>query len=480
MGVLRSMRRRATGLVLEGARYWSPPGSTIYAVEKNWTLATSVLSRSGAAQGKVFAATVGTTVGQNDFESIRPWSECRLCNLSDAGVVNAYLGDAGFVRDGTNGQVMVEIPKFYYSMDYLGGTGGFGYYAISADPQPGFAPHPAFVTNGIERSRIYVSAYLGAEVSAKLVSVTGVLPQYDKTRAQFRTLGRARGAGWGIMDFTSYSALQLLLLVMTANFDAQTVVGKGISEMYYDASCVATVAESSVNRIIVANAKSTGFLAGYRMGIGTALGGHQIAKYRLVTSVDVYDASNKAITFDGAAVNVALGNIAYVMPSTTGGADALGIHTGRAAGTDGGTEANFLGVQGMWGNFWQFIDGWNMDTSYYPWFNDNPATYEDAKFASPYKRVEAVVPSAADGYVRRFGFDPANPWQMMTGEVGGASAGPVGDYFYRSATPSERVLLVGGPWDSGSGDGPWNWYVSYASSTAYWLFGARLLYKGVT
>ena len=445
-----------------------------YGASKSFALTTSTLTRTRGAFGKLYTPTVGASVGANDFELLEPWSKCRLCNLSDAGVVNAYQGDVGFILDGTNGQVMVEIPKFYYRVEKQ--TDAWE-WVLSPIAQPGFSVHPAFVTLGIERSRIYVSAYLGAEVAGKLVSVTGVLPQYDKTRAQFRTLGRARGAGWGIMDFTSYSALQLLLLVMTANFDAQTVVGRGIADMYHDATCVATVAESSVNRIIVANAKAAGFLAGYRMGIGTSLGGHQIAKYRLVTSVDVYDASNKAISFDGAAVNVALGNIAYTMPSDTGGADALGIHTGRAAGTDGKTEVSFFGIQGLWGNFFQFLDGWNMDTSYYPWVNDNPATYEDAKFASPYKRIEAVVPSAADGYVRRFGFDPAASWAMLTGEVGGSSVGPVGDYLYRSATPNERVLLVGGYWINGSSDGPWDWNVSFASSIAYGFFGARLLYK---
>lgn len=445
-----------------------------YGARKAFELTSSTLTRTRGAFGKLYTPTVGATVGANDFELLEPWSKCRLCNLSDAGLVNAYQGDVGFILDGTNGQVMVEIPKFWYRVEKQ--TDSWE-WVVSPIAQPGFAPHPAFVTNGIERSRIYVSAYLGAEVGGKLVSTTGVLPQYDKTRAQFRTLGRARGTGWGIMDFTSYSALQLLLLVMTANFDAQTVVGKGIAEMYYDATCVATVAESSVNRIIVANAKATGFIAGYMMGIGTSLGGHQIAKYRQVTSVDVYDASNKAISFDGAAVNVAVGNIAYVMPSKTGGADTLGIHTGRAAGTDGKTEVGFFGMQGLWGNFYQFLDGWNMDTTYYPWVNDNPATYEDAKFASPYKRVGFQMPSAADGYARRFAFDPLNPWAMLTGEVEGASSGPIGDYYYRSATPNERVLLVGGYWINGSIDGPWYLFVNSASSFASWYSGARLLWK---
>ena len=31
-------------------------------------------------------------------------------------VVNAYYGDAGYIENGSNGQVMVEQPKFYYKM----------------------------------------------------------------------------------------------------------------------------------------------------------------------------------------------------------------------------------------------------------------------------------------------------------------------------------------------------------------------------
>lgn len=445
-----------------------------YGARKSFALTDSALTRTRGAVGKLFTPSVGAVVGANDFEYLEPWSKMRLCNLADNGTVNAYSGDAGYATDGTNGQVMVEIPRFWYRVEKADDSWE---WIVSPIPQPGFSVHPAFVSNGVERSRLYVSAYLGAEVTGALVSVTNTLPQYDKTRAQFRTLARARGANWGIMDFTTYSALQLLMLVMTANFDMQTVIGKGISDMRYNSGDVATVNESAVNRVIVANATAGYFAAGNMIGIGTTLGGNQVAKFRQISSIDVYDGSNKAITFDGAAVNVAIGNIVYTMPSKTGGADALGIHTGRAMGTDWKVDVSFFGMQGLWGNFFQFLDGWNMDASYYAWLNDNPATCADATFVAPYKRYGAVMPSAADGYARRFGYDSAYPWTMLTGEVGGASTGPVGDYLYRSATASERVLLVGGNWITGAADGPWYWSLAFASSIANWHYGARLLYK---
>ena len=53
---------------------------------------------------------------QSDFNNIYPWSDMRRCNLSDNGTVNAYHGDPLYAEDGSNGQVMVEIPKAWWMM----------------------------------------------------------------------------------------------------------------------------------------------------------------------------------------------------------------------------------------------------------------------------------------------------------------------------------------------------------------------------
>jgi hypothetical protein len=134
------------------------------------------------------------------------------------------------------------------------------------------------------------------------------------------------------------------------------------------------VAEAGVNRIIVTNAVAALYQTGWQIGIGTTQGSNQIALQRTITGITVYNEANMAVEFDGAAVNITAGNMLYSVPQKTGWADAVGGHTGRGAGTDGKTEVCVLGVQGFWGNWWQFVDGANMDSSYYMWVCDDPAS----------------------------------------------------------------------------------------------------------
>ena len=134
-------------------------------------------------------------------------------------------------------------------------------------------------------------------------------------------------------------------MVEFATRDSQTAIGSGYCDMPYSASHVATVAETSVNRIILANANADSFVIGQEIGIGTALGTSNVAADRTITSIDVYDASNKAISFSGATVNIAIGNIAFTTRQKTGKTDAIGQGTGRATGTNGKTSIRYRGVE---------------------------------------------------------------------------------------------------------------------------------------
>jgi hypothetical protein len=94
-----------------------------------------------------------------DFARHPIFAAIRRCNLSDAGVVNAYYGDATFSYTGSNGQVMVQIPKFYYRVAAL--TNKYR-YTISPIKYIGYKIHPAFVVDGVEKDYIYVSAFEGS------------------------------------------------------------------------------------------------------------------------------------------------------------------------------------------------------------------------------------------------------------------------------------------------------------------------------
>ena len=107
------------------------------------------------------------------FDAHVVWGNIKRCNVADDGTVNAYYDDVGFAYDGTNGEVMVEIPKFYYKSYKSGST--YRWW-ISPFPAPGFKVHPAFVSDSVEKDHIYVGAFHGSayDVTANATEVNTI------------------------------------------------------------------------------------------------------------------------------------------------------------------------------------------------------------------------------------------------------------------------------------------------------------------
>ena len=55
----------------------------------------------------------GLSMG-SDFDEYTMYGGRRRCNVADDGTITAFYGDAAYKEDGSNGQVMVYQPKFYY------------------------------------------------------------------------------------------------------------------------------------------------------------------------------------------------------------------------------------------------------------------------------------------------------------------------------------------------------------------------------
>ena len=49
-----------------------------------------------------------------DFDKFTMLGGRKRCNVADDGTITAWYGDANYTDDGSNGQVMVYQPKFYY------------------------------------------------------------------------------------------------------------------------------------------------------------------------------------------------------------------------------------------------------------------------------------------------------------------------------------------------------------------------------
>lgn len=201
----------------------TPTEAKVYGLEWNQTLDT--YQRLDDAVDMV-----AITQGQNDFSNVYPWSEMKRCNLDDSGNVLAYFGDPTYKDDGSNGQVMVQLPKFWYKSEMVidGGQKKYRWWIADA-PVEDFKLHPAFIRNGVEKDVIYIGAYEGYVSEGMLHSRAGVKPTASRTIVRFRQDAQARGAIWHQQDFLTTCAIQLLYLIEYAHFDSQTKIGQGIT-----------------------------------------------------------------------------------------------------------------------------------------------------------------------------------------------------------------------------------------------------------
>lgn len=182
-----------------------------------------VLTRLYQAEGKSFFPSVGSTAGYSDFDTLPIYKDIKLCNVAN-GAVTAYEGEPAFSRTPATGDVMVEIPRFYYKIE---DTETYRDYIISDQPLPGYsvsprhAPH-AGKANGYEK--IYVSVYT---LNSNYRSLSGEDTLTDMRRDEMREGCASRGAGYYLYDFATHWTICLLYLVEVANWDSQVAVGRG-------------------------------------------------------------------------------------------------------------------------------------------------------------------------------------------------------------------------------------------------------------
>lgn len=164
-------------------------------------------------------------------------AKMKRCVLNTDGTVNYFLfptdstlkedGVTPSVLDGTDGNVMVQIPKFYYKYNYNTTTGVVHEHTISLSPISGGTVHPAFVQNGVEKDYRYYPAYQGSVVGGKLMSISGSYVDTNFTRATYRAHAAANGTGWHVTDWLLYEALVLLMITEYGTMNLQAALGEG-------------------------------------------------------------------------------------------------------------------------------------------------------------------------------------------------------------------------------------------------------------
>lgn len=390
-----------------------------------------------------------------DFDKFSMYGGRKRCNVSDDGTINAYYGDEGYTEDGSNGQVMVYQPKFYYlvcPLEYDRQETGYGYhlrkanYYVSETQRAGFKLHPAFYDkNGNEVDYILMSAYEGCiyDTSAnaylkndeqvmdaskdKFSSIAGARPasgvSQNLTRPNIEQMAKNRGEGWHSLGIKTASMEQLLMIVEMGMMNLQTAIGQGVVNIPWTTGSDTTSSYAG----------ATGSTASLGNGTGRA---------------------TETTTYEG------------------------GVATKNTA--DGKTSICYRGVENFWGNIWKFAYGVNI------WGNGKMAggmpyicsdfNYAEGKNTDNYEGAGFTV-TKANGYISAMGYSTKYDWLFMTSECLGNSSLPVGDYTYITENLNGyRIARLGGGWDTGSYAGGFCWALVNGVGYRGRSIGGRLVY----
>ena len=403
---------------------------------------------------KRLAGAVGLSAG-SDFDKFTMYGGRRRCNVSDDGTITAYYGDENYAEDGSNGQVMVFQPKFYYKVVPLklekNTDSGIGYhirranYYVSSKPKAGFKLHPAFFDeNGNAVDYILFSADEGSmfdvsaneyvndgtntdtaiEVGDLLCSVANVKPisglKKPLNKVNLETMAQNRGSGWHLETIKATSANQLLMMIELAMMNSQTGIGQGV---------VSISDNSSYNC-----SSLTGSTADLGNGTGQAV---------------------ETINEKG------------------------GIQTTETA--NGKVAVTYRGVENPWGNISKHIQGINIwgDGSMcggQPYVANN-FTFNESKHSDNYEPVGFTLANA-NGYIKAMGYGSEKyDWLFMPSEIGGTSALPVGDIVYIAPNLNGyRIVQQGGSCRSGDRAGSFSLICNGTVGDRSRSAGGRLIY----
>jgi hypothetical protein len=393
-------------------------------------------------------------IGNTDKHRALPiQSRMRRCLLRDDGTVNYYLhpNDSSKREDGTaaaldgsQGQVMVEIPEHYRKVTDIDGIRTI----LISEVQ---------LVNYERIKTCYISAYQAGldRVSGKLASVVNTTVNFrggDNTAAwdstyrsllgkpvsnlsltNFRAYARARGSvNWNCLDYNVYKTLFYMYIIEYANLNIQLPYNAQLDPSQF---------------------KQGG------LGIG-------------VTDVDSakWSVYNNYNPFIDCGVTNSLGNASGIVN--------VNMPVEYDAVIKTVSVPSYRGIENIFGHIWHWCDAVKVEVQSESsgaqsklYTCSNPNAYNDANYVG-YTHVGVV--SRFDGWITKM-----VPGEIMPAAVGGDSLTFYCDYFYTyipGAGVEQRGVLFGGFANNGSDAGLAYSNTNYAPSSAYTTVGSRLCY----
>lgn len=416
----------------------------------------------GIEWDSTLATSAATRIGNPTLHATLPvHKKMRRCLLKDTGVVNYYLSNTDSTKredgrnailDGTDGQVMVELPAHYRKFEF---DGTKTRCLISEYPLSGYhfvpkayrSAYQATVERGVNKLSSVVNTtpeFRGGNNTSTWDGTYRSLlgkPASSISLTNFRTYARNRGAagkngaGWNCDLYELQKTTFWLYAVEYANFNVQ----------------------------LPFNAALTG--QGYRQG-GLGDGVTTLASA-------AWSAYNSYNPFIPCGYTNSLGNNSGIVPFT------MPDEYGSSLTVD---VPSYRGIENPFGHIWHWTDGLrvrytteaegNLGELY---VQLDPTKY-NSEIMTDYTKRGLLPPSG--GYIK----------SMITGEfgenmpatVGGASTTYFADYHYQPARPPETELIrgvyFGGHASNGAVAGLSSSATHYPVSATYAYIGSRLCF----
>ena len=385
----------------------------------------------------------------------------KACLLNDDGTVNYYLDPADWTKkasgaasnlDGTDGQVMIEWPDFYYKVESNYPSAGKHQIKISLSALSGFT----------KVAKHYVSAYQAAlkrTGTVTMASVKNISTDYrggdntsawdagDNTllgmpasyfnRTNGRTYARARGTGWNLYGYNDHKWLFWFFAIEYATLNSQKAVNVNLTVEGY---------------------KQGGLGNGVSNAVSTEWG--------------TFNTYNPFITC-GASDSLANGSgEVSVVKTNFGGA---GINRTF-------TVPRYRGHENPFAHIWNILDGVNIEIQSEGsggesrlWTADSPASWQDSNYTNYTNRG---LIGRSNGYMSKALLGATA--EFLPTVASGASNTYYCDYFYTSIPGSGtnlRMLLVGGGATYGAAAGFAYSNLLNAPSYATTSIGSRLRFE---
>jgi len=464
--------------------------------------------------GDTYARTgrlAGVAAGSSPGNSALPiQAAMRRCVLSDAGAVQYYLDPtdstkklSGEASDlvGGDGQVMVEILKFYRRYSYSGTT---HQWDISFFQLAGFDVHPAFLKNGVEVDFRYIGAYecvLYDTSESKYVNGL-YLPSSATYTISF--------ADNGVSDDTITSDANTHAFTnLEATVDKIVVSGSTVNDGTYDIKSVTdtvitletgSLAGTQANDECVIQVQrdwtatsgdvlgsvsgkapmNYGTRANFRAAADNRGTGWRQFDFYLASAIQLLYLVEYADFYSQSMIGNGLTDWAAGWPAwnnsnpieTTGNSNSDGDVTANTSGGDAtaGSYMSYRGIENWYGHIWKWVDGFNINGNV-PYFSNTDTDFADDT-ATNYDDPSITLPNSNE-YQNTLeqideGFLPAS-----VGSPGTATT-KITDYYYQAS--GWRVAPLGGNASYGASAGGFCWNLAAASSSLYRTFGGRVCY----